>query len=83
MSISGLSSASQAVYLQYLTGSSDSKTSIVSELFSAVYGTDASATTDSYLAQASEGTVLTDTGQKAAQAELKASIYGSLFDLTI
>lgn len=83
MSISGLSSASQAVYLKYLTGSGDSDTSSISELFSAIYGTDTTSTKSSYLEQAAEGTVLTATGQKAAQAELKANIYGSLFDLSV
>jgi hypothetical protein len=93
MSISGLSSSSLSVYLQYLTGSSDSDTSSISELFSEIYSADSSSPSSttssttsrssSYLEQAAEGTVLTDTGQKAAQAELEAKVYGSLFDLTV
>jgi hypothetical protein len=85
MSITGVSSASMSVYLQYLTGSKSKDDTSIADLLSSVYGTGSTSTSSSalsYLEQAAEGTVLTGTGQKAAQAELKANIYGSLFDFS-
>jgi hypothetical protein len=77
MSISSLSSSSLSVYLQMLTGASSKSDSSASSLLNAVYGDSSGSTSTStstssvrttYLDEAAQGTVLTSTEQKAAQA---------------
>lgn len=68
MSTSSISSSTLSTYLQYLTGTdTDSSTSVRT----------------TYLDKASEGTVLTRSEQKAAQAQLKAVNAARLFDISV
>lgn len=67
MSTSSISSSTLSTYLQYLSGTD----------------TDSSSVRTTYLDKASEGTVLTRSEQKAAQAQLKAVNATRLFDISV